>query len=151
MKEIKGGNMSEEEVKELLLQYTNLVTRLRELGIIRSGRVVSDYGEYVVCNKLGLKRADSSVNKGYDAVDEGGLKYEIKSRKATAWNKPTLFPVKETQVKNSDFFIVIVFDNNWNIVKLLKIPTNELDPNVRRVHLSKGLVEKFSILNKLKE
>jgi len=69
--------MAEDKIRELLLQYSNIVTELRTLGITRYGRVFSDYGEYVVCKKLGLKRADSSVNKGFDAVDKKGLKYEI--------------------------------------------------------------------------
>lgn len=141
--------MGDKEVEELLFRYRDIVTKLRKLGVTRSGRVVSDYGEYVVCKKLGLKRADSSVNKGYDAIDDKGLKYEIKSRKATAWNKPTLFKITEKQLENSNFVVVIEFDNDWNIVKLLKIPTKEVKPNVHMsVQLSKNLVERYSILDK---
>lgn len=122
------------------------MTKLNELGVIRSGKIVSEYGEYIVCKKLRLKQPRSSVNKGYDAIDNTGLKYEIKSRWATPWNKPTLFPISKNQLKTSDFIIYIEFDNNWNMVKLLKIPSNKVKPNIyNRVHITKSLVEKYSI------
>jgi len=140
--------MDDKEAKNLLSQYSNIIRMLRELGVIRSGKVVSDYGEYIVCKKLGLKLVDSPVNKGYDAVDDNGVKFEIKSRKATAWNKPTIFPIKKEQLENFDFVIYVEFDDDWNIVKLLKIPSNEVRPNkYNRVPLTKSLVSRFSILD----
>lgn len=139
--------MNKNQVEKLLLQYRDIVAKLYELDVIRSGRIVSDYGEYIVCRKLRLKQPLSSVNKGFDAVDNKGLKYEIKSRWATPWNKPTLFAISKNQLKISDYVIYIEFDNNWNIVKLLKIPSNQVIPNTyNRVHITKSLVEKYSIL-----
>jgi len=139
-------NTTIKKVRRLLLQYADAVNKLRELGIIRSGRVVSDYGEHVVCKKFGLTQLKNPVSGGYDALDKKGTKYEIKSRKATAYNKPTLFRISARQLASADFVIYIEFDNAWNITKLLKFPINAVKPN-GRVFLSKTFVERFNVLN----
>jgi len=139
--------MRDKEIKKILNKYTRIIERLRENKIIRTGKIVADYGEYIASKKLNLKLASSSVNKGYDAVDTKGRKYEIKTRKATAWNNPTIFPVSPFQVSIVDFLIYIEFDNKWNITRLLKIPAKKLTINkYNRVPISRDLVKKFSIL-----
>lgn len=138
-----------DKIKKLLIQYRDVVTELREMKITRTGKVVSDYGEYIACKKFKLKRAESAVNKGYDATDKIGKKYEIKTRKATPWNKPTVFPVKKSQLKTADFLIYVEFDNDWNVVRLLKIPTSKVKHNKNnRVIITKALVNEFDILKK---
>ena len=73
--------------------------------------------------------------------------YEIKSRKATAWTAPKLFGVSQKQIQLSDYIVYIEFNNNWDVVKLLKIPTDKLNPNkYNRIHLNKFLNE-YSILD----
>ncbi len=137
----------DDEVKKLLIEYRDIIDELRRRGIIRTAKVVPDYGEYIAAKKLGLQRSTNPSNKGYDAVDDQGRKYEIKARKTTAWNKPTIFPVNEDQLRSSDFLIYVEFDNDWNTVKMLKIPTSEVQYNKHnRVVLNKRLVEKFNIL-----
>jgi hypothetical protein len=117
--------------------------------VIRTGKVVADYGEYVASKKIDLTLAKSSGNKGYDAVDAKGNKYEVKTRKATAWNNPTIFPVSPDQLSTVKFLIYVEFDNKWNLIRLLKIPTkNLLAQKYNRIHISKDLVKKFSILCK---
>lgn len=133
-------------VREVLTRYRDIINELRKLGVIRTGKVVSDYGEYVVCEKLGLKLTENVSNKGYDAVGKDGLKYEIKTRKATAWNKPTVFPIKKEQLETADFLIYIEFDDNWEVVRLLKIPCSEVKGNVHnRVVITKELTKKYGI------
>ena len=139
--------MDDKTIKRLLSQYTDIIEKLRGAGVTRTGKLVADYGEYVVSKKLNLKLTHSSINKGYDAVDIEGKKYEIKTRKAWLWNKPTIFPVSPCQVLIADFLVYIEFDNKWNIGKLLKIPVKKLMINkYNRVQVSRDLVKKFSIL-----
>ena len=81
-------------------------------------------------------------------VDKEGKKYEIKTRKASTWNKPTIFPAKEEQLKKADYVVYVEFDNDWNLAKLLKIPTNEVRPNAYdRVVINKELVRHYSVLD----
>ena len=139
--------MNDKEIRKLLNKYTHIIEKLKKAKVIRTGKVVADYGEYIVSKRLNLKLANSSVNKGYDAVDVRGNKYEVKTRKATAWNNPTIFPVNPAQLSMTKFLIYVEFDNKWNLVRLLKIPTKNLLVNkYNRVCISRDLVKKFSIL-----
>jgi hypothetical protein len=136
-----------EKAKDLLINYRDIINKLKEIGVIRTGKVVSDYGEYVASKKLRLKLANSSVNKGYDAIDKNNKKYEIKTRKATAWNRPKIFPIKQEQLESADYLVYVEFDDDWELVKLLKIPTNEITYNKHnRVIINKNLVEKYGIM-----
>jgi len=138
--------MNDDEIKKLLISYRDIQNQLRDAGVTRTGKVVGDYGEYIASKKLDLK-LEKSTNKGYDAIDSNGRKYEIKTRKATHYNRPTIFPVKKEQLQSSDFLIYVEFDDDWDLAKLLKIPTSEVIYNkYDRVVINKTLVEKFSIL-----
>lgn len=140
--------MDTKEVRKLLLQYSDIVKKLKEQNVITTGNVVGSYGEYVVRKKLKLYSPHSPTNKYIDAIDDKGLKYQIKSRKATTSTKPTLFPMEKNHLKYTDFVIYIEFDNDWKIVELLKIPSNEVNPNKNnRVPLNKS-IKKYSILEK---
>jgi len=142
--------MNNGEIIKLLNKYTDIIEKLRGAGVIRTGKVVADYGEYVASKRLDLKLVGSPVNKGYDAIDRNGKKYEIKTRKAVTWNSPNIFPINPKQLRVIDFLIYVEFDNNWNLVKLLKIPTGAIKANKHnRVCVSKDLIKKFNILKKI--
>lgn len=147
-KKIKtSGNVDDEEVKKLLIDYSITILKLKKLGVLRTSRIVSDVGAYFVCNMMGLNRVSNPVDLGYDAVDDKGLKYMIKTRKLIAGNKPTVFNVFEGQLKCSDFFVYVEFDDMWDMVRILKIPSNKVKPNLyNRVRITKDLVENYSIL-----
>lgn len=131
----------------MLNKYTFIIEKLKKSKVIRTNKVVADYGEYIVSKKLNLKLAISSVNKGYDAKDAKGNKYEIKTRKATSWNIPNIFPINPNQLSIVDFLIYVEFDNKWNLVKLLKIPAKKVIINkYNRISVSQDLIKKFSIL-----
>ena len=145
--------MDDKKIKKLLTKYTQVIEELKKANVIRSGKVVADYGEYVASKKLNLKLAESPVNKGYDALDKKGIKYEIKTRKATSWNTPNIFPVKQQQLSVIDFLIYVEFDNEWNLVKMLKIPSKKLERLINihnRVVVSQELVRTFNILKENK-
>lgn len=141
--------MDDKKIKELLRDYTSIIEKLKKLGATRTANLVQGYGEYVASKKLNLKLTDSPVNKGYDAVDKSGKRYEIKTRKANTWNKPSLFPVNLRQLAVVDFLIFVEFDNEWNITKFLKIPAKKLMSSVNkydRVAITSELIERFGII-----
>jgi hypothetical protein len=143
----KSEKLSEKEIKKLLIDYRDILNKLRNAGVTKTGKVVGDYGEYIASKKLDLTLSTSASNKGYDGLDKDGEKYEIKTRKATHYNKPTIFPVKEEQLQSADFIIYVEFDDDWELSKMLKIPTVEVISNkYDRVVINKTLVEKYSII-----
>jgi len=138
--------ITQRDVRKLLIKYRDTVQALKKLGIIKTSNVVSGYGEYVAMRKLGLK-LQKTGNKGFDGVDKNGKKYEIKSRKATEWNNPTVFPMKKDHLKYFDYLVYTGFDDDWNLIHLLKIPRSSVKPNMHnRVIVNQELIRKFDIL-----
>lgn len=141
------NKLIDKEIRKLLRQYTFIIEKLRKNKIIKTGKVVADYGEYVASKKLKLTLVDSPINKGYDATDKKGNKYEIKTRKATTWNTPSNFPVKQSQLRKVKYLIYVELDNKWNVIKLLKIPAGKIKQNkYNRVHVSQDLIREYSVL-----
>ena len=146
-KKIKTTVNDDEDVKELLIDYSAIILKLKKLGVLRTGRLVSDAGAFFVCNRMGLNRVSNPVDMGYDAVDDKGLRYMIKTRKLRAGVKPDVFTVFESQLRCSDFFVYVEFDHNWDVVRILKIPSNKIVPNLyNRVRITNDLVENYSII-----
>jgi len=138
--------MNPSQIKALLRKYTEIISTLRTEGVIKTSKVVADYGEWLVAQKLNLQLVDSPINKGFDALDNKGEKYEIKTRKETAWNSPKNSPVSAAKIQNADFLICVELDNDWNIKYILKIPSKEVKPNKHsKLAISKGLKSKYSI------
>jgi|APSaa5957512535_1039671.scaffolds.fasta_scaffold62192_3 hypothetical protein len=136
--------MKPSEIKKLLLQYNDILKKLRNADVIRTSKLVGEYGEYVTVNKLCLDLVKSG-NKGYDAIDTKGKKYEIKSRKEMPYNKPNNFPIREKQLESADFLIGVYFDVDWNLSKLYKIPKSKVIIKNNKVIINKAL-EKYNIL-----
>ena len=97
---------------------------------------------------------DRQPTKGYDAIgNDDNKKYEIKTRKANSWNKPTKFPIAESQDKaisrlaNTDYIVYVGFDENWKLIELLKIPSEEVKPNkYGDIVLTAEILKRFSVL-----
>ena len=81
--ELPGKNPQEEVFRaaEALMKQIAIATRkLRQLGVARTERPISDYVEWVVSEKLGLRLNSNPIEQGFDAVDTDGKRYQIKSR-----------------------------------------------------------------------
>lgn len=129
------------------MSYNRILGTLRENGVIRTNRVVADYGEYIASKNLGLSLNKSPSQKGYDATDAQGRKYQIKARKDMPYNKATIFPADLNKLDDVDYLIYVGFSDDWKVRDLLKIPKNEIRPNKHnRVILTKDLKKRFSIL-----
>ena len=146
-----------EEVKRLLLQYRDVIDKLRSMKVVRTSKVVGEYGEYLVIKALSLKKADSSGNEGFDAIDEKtGEKYEIKTRKRVKWNEPTRFSLRKKQTEHFDFLVLVYFDDNWELTEVLKIPKTKLEEeDIEKGRILKknikNVYKKYSILNSVKK
>ena len=79
-------NFSHQTDSELLATYSELMEELRQRKVIRtSNNPVADYAEKVAIESLNLS-AVNKEQKGFDAVDSQGRKYQIKGRRLTRHN-----------------------------------------------------------------
>ena len=72
--------------KTLLELHAKIVEELRRRDILQSENTpAGDLAEYLFCKALGWQRA-AKVQKGYDATDSKGKRYQIKGRRITPSN-----------------------------------------------------------------
>ncbi|GAI05452.1 unnamed protein product [marine sediment metagenome] len=74
-------------VSELLRCFANILDELKERKVVRTrNNPVADYAEWLVTQQLGLSLERSS-KRGYDAIDQNGKRYQIKSRRLDPTNE----------------------------------------------------------------
>ena len=79
-------------------------------------------GEYFACKKLKLKRL-AIGNTGYDAQDEKGAKYEIKTRKARSADWVIdIFPLHNDEPYQFDYLVLVNLDYHFWLERIVVIP-----------------------------
>jgi hypothetical protein len=79
---------------------------------LRSERTLGgDYAEWLVAQLLDLKLAESAVEKGIDATDHAGRKYEIKSRRVRSLSQSTSFDFRETEIP-FDYLVAVLLSGS---------------------------------------
>ena len=93
-------------IRNFAQSYLNL----QKEGIIRSRKVVGDIGEYYACKRLNLKLSSNKNEKGLDAIGQGGLTFEIKTRRVYDSERRTSETRRINNLigKNADYLIVVL-------------------------------------------
>lgn len=144
--------------KKLLHLYADTMKELRKRRILRSSNnPTADYAEYIIANKLNLELAPNS-NKEFDAIDrKTGIKYQIKARRLTEFNKSKQLGVlRNLDSANFNFLIAVIFDEKFNILEAYKIPKNVIKKYARfskhqngHILTLKGLILKDDKISKI--
>jgi len=116
----------------LLRLYADLMEELRHRQVIRtSNNPVADYDEKVAGEHLRLKRAGKE-ERGYDALDAEGHRYQIKGRRVTRHNASRqLSVIRDLDQKLFDYLIAVIFDQKFNIQEIWQIPYEFVRGNSR--------------------
>jgi hypothetical protein len=95
---------------------------LRRRQVVRSSNnPVSDYAEFLVCRKLGLKLARGS-NKGFDALDRRGNRYQIKARRLDGRSSRQLGVIRNLKESPFEVCIAILFNHKFRPTEVYRIP-----------------------------
>jgi hypothetical protein len=108
---------------ELLTMHSAVLAELRGRGVLRSSNnPTGDYTEWLVADRLGL-HLNKNSEKGCDATDADGAKYQIKGRKLSQSNASTqLGVIRDLDKQEFDFLIAVIFETNWQVKCAVKIP-----------------------------
>ena len=90
----------------------------RKLGI------TGEVGEILVCKKLNLNLLKNDIAAGYDALDSGGRRYQIKTRKGD----PDKGRLSRFSKHEFDYVVLAVLDKEYNIVELWQTTFEEIKP-----------------------
>ncbi len=97
---------------------------LNTLGVIRSRRFVSDYGEWLVTQIFGGTRADSKTQKGWD-IELNGERIQVKTHSKAADN-PNRWSSVSGAPEDFDSLAVVVLDESFWVKDVYKIPSDRL-------------------------
>lgn len=107
-----------QKVRKILQEVGKAKIELRNLGVIRTEKFESDVMEWFTAKQLGLKLAESSVNKGFDATDDDGNTYQIKSRGNSDFDS-TSFDSKS--MEGFDFLLCVFYNPiDYEITRIYK-------------------------------
>lgn len=119
----RTDQLKELSVLEILQLHATLLDELASRGVVRSkNNPVADYAEHLVCKALSLQLAGKS-NKGFDAVDSDGVRYEIKARRESKDRKTTLTsPIRDLEGENFDHLIIVLFGEDYTVKQAASFP-----------------------------
>jgi len=119
-------NLKDMSSIELMNVYGKIIDELKLRNVVRTyNSPVGDYAEWLVTQKMGYKLEINS-NKGYDAIDDEGRRYQIKSR----WETEDT-PSKKTRQLNVirnyescefDYLIMVIFDKHFCVKEAYVTP-----------------------------
>lgn len=132
---------------ELLAQYGQILTILRERGITRTeDSPVGGYAEYLAKLAFGLELTTNSAI-GHDGIDAAGVRYQVKGRRITVWSRArqvsAIRGLGEGLPDPFDFLVGILFNADMSVMRAALVPLavvrahSRLQPHVNgwRFHL----------------
>jgi hypothetical protein len=116
---------------QIIALYSDLILELKSRGIIRTKNLLGDLGEYLAVehytNTPGLPNLQVAPpgTQNIDAISRKGERYSVKS---TSGNLTGVFyglndpDSQEVESQKFEFVIVVLFDDNFKLKKILELP-----------------------------
>ena len=119
-----------------ILIFGQLYEALRKNKIIRSRKIVGDLGEFYASQFLNLMLNENINEKGVDAFDKKGRKYEIKTRRVYESGRRTgkTRRINNLVGKDSECLVIVVLDRSFNCVGMWLMPMKNIF-NPKSAHL----------------
>jgi len=107
----------------LLRAYADVLEELRERDIVRSNNnPVADVAERLFCSMYGWEQMPRS-NRGFDAQDADGTRYEVKARRITTHNASRqLGALRGLDERPFDYLAGVIFNRNFRVVCAALVP-----------------------------
>ena len=119
-------------IPELLRCFANILDELKERKVVRTrNNPVADYAEWLVTQQFGLSLERSS-KRGYDAIDQNGKRYQIKSRRLDPTNESKLLSViRNLDTNEFDYLVGVLFNRDFTVKEAYKIPHSVIREHAR--------------------
>ncbi|MCY4151479.1 MAG: hypothetical protein OXE94_04500 [Aestuariivita sp.] len=106
---------------DLLGLHVDALKELRARGVLRSENPpAGDLAEFLFCKAFGWRQAENS-EKGFDAEDRDGIRYQIKARRPHQHNTSRQL----SAIRDLDGFQIlaaVLFDEQFNVTRAALIP-----------------------------
>jgi hypothetical protein len=142
LRSVEYINISQNEIcvpvlyLKAILKFGELYNSLIEKKIIRSRRIVGDIGEFYACYHLNLTVYENQNQKGVDAIDSKGRKYEVKTRRVydSERRKGKSRRLNNLVGKSAESLVVVVLDRSFRCAGMWKMPMANIH-NPKSAHL----------------
>lgn len=118
-------DLSTAGTSDLLALYGSILTQLRERGIVRSeNSPVGDYAEHLAAKAFDLTLVHNS-SIGHDAVDAEGVRYQVKGRRITPFNRSRQLGILRGLNGDPppfDKLLAILFNPDFTILRAALMP-----------------------------
>jgi hypothetical protein len=115
------------EVVDCAIKYEKITKNKRKLGI------TGEVGEIFACSHFGLKLVLNSQSAGYDAIDQNGLKVQIKARKSESGKRlRDLTRLSRFSRHEFNYCLLLLFEGDYKIYEIWKAPYEKLSPIIER-------------------
>ncbi|QFT74873.1 hypothetical protein [Ruegeria sp. THAF33] len=120
------NDLTDNPPSELLSLYADILAELRRQGILRTGNnPAGDWAEFLFREAFGWKLAPNS-EKGYDATDATGIRYQIKSRRIYQRNTSReLSAIKS--LNDFDVLAGVLFDEQYRVIRAAMAPVSVVE------------------------
>ena len=120
---MKSEKLTGMDEQELLRLYSALMEELRGRELVRSSNnPVADFAERIAVEHMTLTRLGKE-ERGHDAIDGNGKKYQIKGRRVTRHNSSRqLGVIRDLDEKLFDYLVAVIFDEDFSVNEIWKIP-----------------------------
>lgn len=131
---------TEPPVRELIRTYADSVAALRARGVIRSTKVVADYGEWLAARALNLVLVTGGAQKGHDAEDpRTGATYQVKVRQVMPpYMQPDLRGQGALTGRPFDFLVGILIDGDYRVARAAVVPLSVVQARAKRIAYNNG-------------
>lgn len=92
--------------------------------------VTGEIGEVLVCEKLKLKLLVDPINPGFDAINNKGTKFQIKTNRSKSENPGAR--IGTFSKHKFDYAILVILNRNYEITEIYKVDYKTLAPFIRR-------------------
>lgn len=115
--------LGEMTIAELLALHAQIGEELRARGVVRSANnPTGDLAEHLFCLAFGWQQAPNS-ERGHDATDSDGTRYQIKGRRIHRRNKSRqLSAIRNLAGGHFDVLAGVLFDDDYNVTRAALIP-----------------------------
>src|SRR5260221_13854953 len=104
------------KIVDALDRWCSAAGDLKELGVVRSQKVLSDLSEWFVAEIYGGKRVESKTHPGYDVVVAGAERIQVKHAAKAKDNPARWHPIKSLkQLKQFDSLELVIFSDSYKV------------------------------------
>lgn len=127
-----AGSIAAISTSSLLALHARILDELRERGVLRTANnPTGDLAEHLFCSQFGWQQAPNS-EKGFDALDAEGVRYQIKARRLHRRNASRqLSAIRD--LEGFDVLAAMLFDEQFRVLRAVLIPAAVVGAHSRYV------------------